>query len=163
VVQALIVNLVAIAIPIVAQPPPEAVEAVPVQIMRIENASLSIPDNTKWTVDFVKAKDGVRIRVTVEEVILEAKQLQIKVADKPGEPVQITGIEGAAITVKAKTTIRFEPVKTPKGSRIRFSIDKIALEVTKAEVEQNDQSNRSIAIFRLDKDGLLSVDRQTLP
>jgi len=80
----------------------------------------------------------------------------------PPTPIQIVEIENATITIPPELTKQVKligPVQTPNGRRIRLKVGEITIEASQLAVKEEG----SISTIKLDKDGVMNVDKVILP
>jgi len=133
-------------------------------IRDVEGGVLSLPGSMKWSIELVKTEVGSKFRITSEELIIEASQLQIKATAKAGEPILITGLEKTVVTIKPVKNIRFDSVKTSNGPRIQFTInDSIKLDTIQAVTEYTSDSTTRVTTFKIPDMVPITFDTQILP
>ncbi len=86
-------------------------------------------------------------------------QSPVPVSEAKRGPVMISGLENATITFPASCIIKFEPVKTPQGNRIRLTSGGVVLEATKMKI----RIGNTILSHEVGTDGTMNVTSERAP
>jgi hypothetical protein len=74
------------------------------------------------------------------------------------EPVRITSLENAVITLTGDGVVKFEPVKTSDGPRIRVTFAGVTVEATRLQIRRGND----ITTLSVGKNGLLDTSSTRL-